>query len=89
MKIDIQHLARLSKLRIDPAEEAAFAVQMEGIVDMVNQLPELSATEQTVDPENVMTCRADQVSQQFTRDVLLKNAPQTQAGCVVVPKVME
>ena len=36
-----------------------------------------------------MQLRQDEIRPSLKRDQLLQNAPQTQAGCVVVPKVVE
>ena len=43
-----------------------------------------------LDTENPMTLREDvAVQNKFSRDELLKNAPEVQAGCLVVPKTVE
>lgn len=40
MKIDIPHLAKLSRLTFSPEEEAKFEKEMERIVEMVERLPD-------------------------------------------------
>ena len=42
-----------------------------------------------IDPDHPMTMRQDEAENTFRRDELLKNAPQVQAGCVVVPRIVE
>ena len=89
MKIDIAHVAKLSKLRFDEQEIQKFETQMQSIVDMVENLPPLDDSGALIDPSNPMVMREDTEVSSFKRDALLKNAPQVQAGCVVVPKIVE
>lgn len=89
MNIDVKHLASLSRLRISEEEEPKFAVQMQNILTMVENLPALSSTDKLVDPQNPMRCRKDEALPGLKREEILKNAPQVQAGCVVVPKVID
>lgn len=89
MKIDIKHLAKLARLKTDEEQEKKFESQMRDIIDMVEKLPELSFTDNLLDPENPMKCREDIPNNYYRRDEILKNAPQVQAGCVVVPKVID
>ena len=69
MQIDIQHIAKLSRLSIEKEKVEKFQKEM--------------------DPSNPMQLRQDEIRPSLKRDQLLQNAPQTQAGCVVVPKVVE
>ncbi len=89
MNIDIQHLAKLSRLKFSPAEEVKFAAEMKKIVELVEKLPNLDASGALIDPNNPMTLRPDTVENSPNRKELLQNAPETQAGCIVVPKVVE
>ena len=88
MKIDIKHIAKLSKLYFDEDSEKKFQSQMQNIVGMVENLPEIEDTI-TVSVSNAMELRPDTVEKSFSRSVLLANAPETAAGCVVVPKTIE
>ena len=49
MKIDIAHIAKLSRLHFEPEQIAKFEKDMESIVAMVDHLPDVSDT-LTVDP---------------------------------------
>lgn len=89
MNVDIKHLSKLSRLTTTAEEEQRFEVQMQSILEMVEKLPELSSKESLVDPNTPMKCRKDIVGNSFKREEILKNAPQMQAGCVVVPKVID
>ena len=87
--IDIRHIAKLSRLKISEDELAGYEKEMGDIIEMVEAMPDIS-DELTVDPGNAMTLRSDEVSgQKFSRDEILKNAPKTVAGCVVVPKTVD
>lgn len=89
MNLDIKHLAKLSRLTFSPEEEAKFEKEMANIVAMVEKLPNLDASGALIDPDNPMQMRKDEVVNQLNRTELLQNAPEVQAGCIVVPKVVE
>ncbi|MCC8136109.1 MAG: Asp-tRNA(Asn)/Glu-tRNA(Gln) amidotransferase subunit GatC [Ruminococcus sp.] len=89
MSIDIKHIAKLSRLRIEDEKLAKFEKDMENIVAMVDRLPDIE-DELTLDPSDAMPLREDKaVPNKFTRDELIANAPEVQAGCLVVPKTVE
>ena len=89
MQIDIQHIAKLSRLSIEKEKVEKFQKEMEIIVAMCEKLPPMGGGYTAVDPTNPMRLRQDEIRPSLKRDQLLQNAPQTQAGCVVVPKVVE
>ena len=89
MKIDIDHIAKLSKLSIPEEKKEKFQKEMNNILDMVEKLPDVSMEYTGVDKNDPMILRKDELSESIKRDELLKNAPQTKAGCIVVPKTIE
>lgn len=90
MSIDVQHLAKLARLRIEDDKLAKFEKDMENIVAMVEQLPDVSGDAWNLDPNHPMKLREDiEGTDKLPRAELLANAPQMQAGCVVVPKTVE
>ena len=89
MQIDIQHIAKLSRLSIEKEKVEKFQKEMENIVAMCEKVPPMGGDYIAVDPTNPMRLRQDEIRPSLKRDQLLQNAPQTQAGCVVVPKVVE
>lgn len=90
MKIDINHIAKLARLKMDEQQAKKFARQMEGIIDMVDKLPAIEGSATGLDPSNPMKLRADvAVPSQIKREDILSNAPQVEAGCVVVPRIVE
>lgn len=89
MNIDIKHIAKLARLRIEDDQLDKFESEMENIVGMVEKLPDIQ-DEMTLDPNNPMILRKDvAVQDKFTRQELMQNAPQVKAGCLVVPKTVE
>lgn len=89
MEIDIRHIAKLSRLKIDDSELSAYQKEMSDIIAMVEAMPDIQ-DEITVDPNNAMTLRSDEIGEnKIPRDEILKNAPKTVAGCVVVPKTVD
>ena len=88
MDMDIKRLAKLAKLKFTPEEEEKYAAQMANIVAMVEKLPDLDASGPLIDPDNPMEMRKDVVVSRYTRDELVANAPEVQAGCIVVPKTV-
>lgn len=89
MNIDIKHIAKLSRLRIEENELASYEKEMLNMIGMVEAMPEIK-DELHIDETNVMALRADELSDsRLSRDVMLKNAPKVVAGCVVVPKTVE
>lgn len=89
MNIDIKHIAKLARLRIEDDQLDKFESEMENIVGMVEKLPDIQ-DEMTLDPDNPMILRKDvAVQDKFTRQELMQNAAQVKAGCLVVPKTVE
>lgn len=89
MNIDIKHIAKLARLRIEDDQLDKFESEMENIVGMVEKLPDIQ-DEMTLDPDNPMILRKDvAIQDKFTRQELMQNAPQVKAGCLVVPKTVE
>ena len=89
MNIDIKHIAKLARLRIEDDQLDKFESEMQNIVGMVEKLPDIQ-DEMTLDPDNPMILRKDvAVQDKFTRQELMQTAPQVKAGCLVVPKTVE
>lgn len=90
MKIDIKHIAKLSRLKIEDSRLEKFEKDMQLIINMVDNLPDIDGPLTLLDEENPMTLREDKaVTDKFRREDLLLNAPEVQAGCLVVPKTVE
>lgn len=89
MNIDIKHIAKLSRLKIEDYKLEEFENQMQNIVNMVEKLPDIDE-EMALDESNSMILRKDEaVTGKYSRQELMANAPQVKAGCLVVPKTVE
>ena len=88
MEIDIKKIAKLSRLAIEPERVEKFQKDMQNIIGMVERLPEMGAGDLSPKVEDAMTLREDEIAPSLPREEVLKNAPQTAAGCVVVPKTV-
>ena len=89
MKIDINHIAKLARLKIPEEKFQRFEKDMSNILDMVEKLPEMDMGDMELDPSNTMQLREDVAVPKKLREEILQNAPQTEAGCIVVPKIVE
>lgn len=95
MKIDnalVEHLARLSKLEFDENEQERIKKDLQGIVDLVEQLKEVDVegVEPLIymsDERNVL--RKDFVKDTVTREEALQNAPLRDSDYYKVPKVIK
>lgn len=89
MEIDIKRIAKLARLSISEEKVAKFESEMVGIIKMVENLPELTGDGALLDLNNTMELRKDEVVQSHSRADMLMNAPQTAAGCILIPKVVD
>ena len=89
MNINIQHIAKLSRLSIPAEKVEKFQRDMENIVAMVEKLPAVEGQTLAVDPADRMELRKDEIRPSLRREVVLQNAPKAVAGCIVVPKTVE
>ncbi len=89
MNIDMIHLAKLCKIKIDNKLSEKIKNDISKILKSVEDLPNFDKNESFFDPNNIMTLRDDVAKQEFTRDDILKNAPKVKAGCAVVPKEID
>ena len=87
---DVEHVAKLARLALSQEEMEKFAPQLNSILEYVNELNEVDTTGVTpmahsIKISNVM--REDEVKQDFTREEMLKNAPEEEDGFFRVPKI--
>ncbi|HEX3026030.1 MAG TPA: Asp-tRNA(Asn)/Glu-tRNA(Gln) amidotransferase subunit GatC [Clostridia bacterium] len=89
MNIDIRHIAKLARLHVDEAEIQKLGKEMAAIIGMVENLPEFENARLELSEKDAMKLREDEVRPSMSRKEVLKNAPETEAGCIVVPKIVE
>lgn len=87
--IDIRHIAKLARLHVEEQEIAKFEKEMGNIVGMVENLPEFADTSIPLNEKDAMKLRHDEARPSAKREEILANAPKLEAGCVVVPKIVE
>lgn len=81
-------LAELSMLSLTEQETEKFESVIRETLQSIETLPE--AGDFQVQPSEIpMHLREDVVQPSTKRDDLLKSAPQVEAGCFVVPKIVE
>ncbi len=89
MEIDIKRIAKLAKLSIPDDKVEKFQKEMQNIINMVENLPQLDTDGALVDRTDTMQLRKDEIQPSFPREDMLKNAPNTAAGCILIPKVVD
>ena len=89
---EVEHVARLARLALQPAELEALTGQMDAILGYVEKLNELDTegiipTAHAVPLENAF--REDRVKPSIGIERAQQNAPETDGNCFKVPKVIE
>lgn len=88
----VTKIARLASIEVTDAQKEHYARELGGIMKWIEQLsevntdnvPQLTSVSQTTLP-----LREDVVTDGHKRDAVLANAPMSEHGCFVVPKVIE
>ena len=91
-KDEVRYIAKLSKLNVEDEKLDKMTSDLSSIVEFANNLSTIDIdgvrpTAHIFDIKNVF--RKDEVSDSYDREEILKNAPESQAGCISVPKVVE
>lgn len=95
MSIDIEtarRVAKLARIKVDPADLPELAGKLSGILTFMEQLNEVDVT--GIEPMTSVTPmrlkrRVDEVTDGNMQDHVLKNAPDAREGFFAVPKVVE
>jgi aspartyl-tRNA(Asn)/glutamyl-tRNA(Gln) amidotransferase subunit C len=89
---DVKKIARLARIEVSEQDKSFFAGQLSGIMKWIEQLQEVS-TEGVPQLASVsdqkLPWREDKVTDGHMQEAVLKNAPASEYGCFVVPKVIE
>ncbi len=91
-KADIEKIAHLARLEIDPGDIPDYARNLSGILELVEQMNQVDT--EGVQPmahplRMTQRMRADEVTESNQRDKFQQIAPQVEAGLYLVPKVIE
>lgn len=88
----VAKIARLARIAVSEEDKTHFAKEISGILQWVEQLSEVNTdgVPLMTSVSNIkLPLRADVVTDGNQVDAILKNAPDSDYGCFVVPKVME
>lgn len=88
----VRKVARLARIRTTESEEETLAKELNNILAMISELNAVDTT--GVEPltsviDMNLPQRADEVTDGNMQEKILQNAPESQAGFFVVPKVVE
>lgn len=89
---EVEHVARLARLRLSPAELEQMRAQLSNILDYIAMLQEVDVTgvPTTAQVTGLLSVtRPDLVTGKLTRDQALANAPDAQDGMFRVRAVFE
>jgi len=89
---DVEHIAHLARLEVSDDEIADYVDKLSSIIDLVAELGRLDTTD--VVPmahplDMVQRLRPDEVTEADHREHYQRNAPATDQGYYLVPKVIE
>ena len=89
MKINLEHLEYLSKLKIEDSQKEKFEEDFVKILDFVDEITKLDLPEEDkARAVDLSMLREDEVSMDEKCDVLM-NAPKKRDGCFSTPLVVE
>jgi len=88
----VKHIAHLARITLDRQEAEAVTAELNAVLDWGQQLDEadIAGIEPMISPvQAVLPMRADKVTDGHKRADILQNAPLTEEGFFLVPKVVE
>lgn len=91
-ELDLTHLARLARLSLTEEEAALVHADLQNIIAMIDTMQGIDTTD--VAPmasplDAIQRLRADEVSEADQRDNFMRNAPDSDGGYYLVPRVVE
>ena len=82
---EVRHVASLARVDLEEAEVERFAAQFVDILEYFEALEEVPDVDADAELANVM--RPDEVREGLTQEEALRNAPETEDGYFVGPRV--
>lgn len=88
---EVAKVARLARLDLSQETIGQYAAQLDGILEYMDKLSELDTA--SVEPmytpvDQVSVMRDDVVRKDYTREDILKNAPETDGAFFIVPRIV-
>ncbi len=91
-KAAVTKIARLARIALSDEEKEHFARELTGIMKWIEQLAEVNTDNVPMlssVSDTTLPWRKDEITDGHKRDAILANAPFSEYGCFVVPKVIE
>jgi aspartyl-tRNA(Asn)/glutamyl-tRNA(Gln) amidotransferase subunit C len=88
----VTKIARLARIRVNEAEKESLGSELSRILTWIEQLQEVNTDDVPLLAsvcDTSLPWREDKVTDGHKRDDILANAPASDYGCFVVPKVIE
>lgn len=88
----VESVAKLARLKVEESELNDYVDSLSSILDLVDQLQKVDTegVEPLANPLDAhQRLRADEVTEPNQREKLQQNAPKTEQGLFLVPKVIE
>lgn len=93
----VKHVATLARLELTEDETARYTHDLSMIMELVSQLDQLDTskienTEGIYPSQDIsleVVYREDTVQKEYTREGLLRNAPETEDQCFRVPQILD
>ena len=89
---DVNYVAQLARLKLSPDEQQQLGAQLGDILGYIEKLKEVdvSGVEPTAHPFPLVNItRPDETRPSLPHEEAMRNAPQTNSGLFVVPKIVE
>ena len=87
---DVEHLAELSKLTFTENELKDFMKDFESIVALADTIKNVEVDgDVKVHTIDLQELREDEMKESSSVEDLVMNAPESEMGCFVVPRIME
>ncbi|AMP21025.1 asparaginyl/glutamyl-tRNA amidotransferase subunit C [endosymbiont 'TC1' of Trimyema compressum] len=88
---EVEHVASLARLALTEDEKKAYEEELRDVITFMDKLEELDTegiepTIHVLDMNNVF--RKDEIQESLPIDDVLKNAPDSEEGCFVVPSIL-
>ncbi len=89
---DVEYVSKLARLHISDKQKEKLTEDMAAIITFADKLSEIDTADikpaaHAIPVNNVF--REDTVRKSIDREALLSNAPEKEAGCFSVPKIVE
>ena len=87
----VEHVAKLARLELNPEEIERYTQDLSRILSLADELNALNLDDIELTPSlnEPTVLRADVPVREFSREALLKNAPEEEDGCFRVPRILD